>query len=159
MIDSNADNGKLMRRKRMKSNLVSSGTMRSRRMNYFPLRMIISENQPPLFGIMRVPLNRHALRAPPAHPVRDDQARQGKGGKNCRDNPDAQGNSKTADWTGTDIKQHGRRDECGDVGIENSGESARKSCIDGIDRCAAAAHLLANSLIDQHVRVDGDTDS
>ena len=30
-IDSTADTGKLMRRKRMKSNLVSSGTMRSRR--------------------------------------------------------------------------------------------------------------------------------
>ena len=30
-VDSNADMGKLMRRKRMKSNLVSSGTIRSRR--------------------------------------------------------------------------------------------------------------------------------
>jgi hypothetical protein len=35
-IERNADSGKLMRRKRMKSNLVSSGTMRSKRTAQFP---------------------------------------------------------------------------------------------------------------------------
>src|SRR5665213_4463415 len=110
--------GKLMRRKRMKSNLVSSGTMRSRR-TYFSLRMILSENRFPLFGIMRVPLNRNALGAPPAHPGGDDQPRQGEGGEHRGDDADAERDGKAAHRPGADIKQHRSGDEGGDVGVEN----------------------------------------
>ena len=42
-IDSIAEMGKLMRRKRMKSNLVSSGTMRSRRTMDFFQRVSIAD--------------------------------------------------------------------------------------------------------------------
>ncbi len=35
---------------------------------------------------------------------------------------------------------------------------AREAGIDGVDRAWAAAHLFADALIDQHVRVDRDAD-
>src|SRR5471032_714503 len=84
-IDISAEIGKLMRRKRMKSNLVSSGTMRSKRTGYS--------------------LNRYALRAPPPDPISDNEPRQGEGGKNGRDNADAERHGKAAHRAGADIKQ------------------------------------------------------
>src|SRR3972149_10725262 len=152
MIDSSAEIGKLMRRKRMKSNLVSSGTMRSRRMDYFSLRMVLSDlpspaeagvakagTRFPLFGIMRLPLNRNALRATPPDPIGDDQSCHGKGGEHGGDDADAERDGKAAHRAGADIEQHRGGDEGGDIGIENGGERTAESGIDRVDRRAAAA--------------------
>src|SRR3990172_6415760 len=112
MIDSSAEIGKLMRRKRMKSNLVSSGTMRSRRN-----------------GIL---LDGNALRAPPPDPVGDDQSRYGEGGEHGGDDADAERDGEAAHRTGADIEQHRGGDEGGDIGIENGGQRPTKSSIDGV---------------------------
>src|ERR1700755_425618 len=76
-IDSNADTGKLMRRKRMKSNLVSSGTMRSRRTVVLVLRL-------------QCRLDRHDLGALPLHPRRHDQTRQREGREQAGGNADSE---------------------------------------------------------------------
>src|SRR6185312_2271503 len=83
MIDISADTGKLMRRKRMKSNLVSSGTMRSRRTidQSFILRDATSR---------AARLDRHALRTLPAHPIGNDEPRQREGGEYGGDDADAE---------------------------------------------------------------------
>src|SRR3954470_16357802 len=98
MIDNAAETGKLIRRKRMKSNVVSSGTMRSRR--------------------TRGSSNRNDFRALPAHPGRHDQPRQREGREQGRDDADAQRHRESADRAGADEEQHGGGDEGGDVGIE-----------------------------------------
>src|ERR1700686_5636942 len=59
-IKSAAEIGKLTRRKRMKSNLVSSGTMRRRGT---AVSFVLSRGS-----------DRHVLGAAPAHPIGDDQA-------------------------------------------------------------------------------------
>src|SRR6202011_678889 len=112
--------------------------------------MIFSENRSPpriasraasgagFFGIMlRFGSDRHALRAPLAHPPGDDQARQGEGGEHGGDDADAEGDRKAAHRAGTDEEQHEGGDEGGDVGIENGGERAGKSRVDRADRRAA----------------------
>src|SRR5882757_6072123 len=141
-IDSAAEIGKLTRRKRMKSNLVSSGTMRRRRtaVSFVHVRGA----------------DRYALRADPAHPIGDDQAGHRERREQRRDDADAERHREAAHRPGADEEQHGGRDEGGDVGVENGGERTAESGVDRRDGAAAAAHLLADALVDQHVGIDRD---
>src|SRR5262245_59163519 len=104
--------GKLIRRKRIKSNLVSSGTMRRRRMVFSAIS------------------NRNGLRTLPAHPSGNNQACQGEGGEQRGENADAERDGKAADRAGADEEQHGGGDERGDVGIENGRQRAREASVD-----------------------------
>src|SRR3974377_766118 len=135
MIDISADKGKLMRRKRMKSNLVSSGTMRSRR--------TIDQS----FILRAEPRSDwHALRTLPAHPVGDNQAGQGEGGEHRGDDADSERHRETAHRPSADVEQHGGCDEGGDVGVENGGKSAGETGVDRVGRRAAAARLFAGAV-------------
>src|ERR1700722_12643059 len=81
-IDSSAETGKLMRRKRMKSNLVSSGTIRSSGMERcrrtFDSRLCY----------------RQLLRAHPPDPPGHDQTGQGEGGEYGGDDADPERDGK-----------------------------------------------------------------
>src|SRR5438270_4013906 len=99
-----AEIGKLTRRKRMKSNLVSSGTIRSSRTELLS---------------MAADSNRHGLWSLPAHPVGDDQPRQGERGEHRRDDADAKRHRETLYRTGSDGEKHGGRNEGGDVRIQD----------------------------------------
>src|SRR5205814_10459522 len=73
-IDSIADTGKLMRRKRMKSNFVSSGTMRRRRTARLSSGSFYVEHE--LLWNTKCFLqssDRHDARTPQPHPIGDDQ--------------------------------------------------------------------------------------
>src|SRR5271155_403902 len=138
-IDSIAEIGKLMRRKRMKSNLVSSGTMRRRR------KVCLSLGS-----------DWNGARPPHAHPISDNQPGQREGGEQAGENADAERNGEAAHRPGADIEQHRGGDKRRDIGIEDSGERAAEAGIDGIDRAAAGAHLLTDALVDQNVRINRD---
>src|SRR6266446_10546046 len=97
-IERTAEAGKLTRRKRMKSNLVSSGTIRS-------IGMEECKRTGPASRY------RELLRAHPPDPPGDHQPCEGECGEDCRDDPDAERHRETADRTGADEEQHGGRDE------------------------------------------------
>src|SRR5262245_28638390 len=144
-IDSTADVGKLMRRKRMKSNLVSSGTIRSSG------REECRRTLGPLG-------NRELLWARIAHPPGHDESGQGKGREHGGDDADSKRHRKSAHWPGSDEKQDGRRDERGDIGIENGCERAGEARVDRGDRSAAGAHFLADALVDQDIGIHRNAD-
>src|ERR1700759_5001029 len=92
-IDSTAEIGKLIRRKRMKSNLVSSGTMRTAGTSPSTLTMVSATMKTPNAINIQVVVtseiahgsDRHRLRPLPAHPVRHDQACDGERGEHRGD--------------------------------------------------------------------------
>src|SRR6478736_6044375 len=98
-IESSAEIGKLMRRKRVKSKCVSSGTIRSEGNRPSALTTVSTAIRTP--SAMRTKwvkaafLDRHRLRPLPAHPPRHDQAGQGKRGKNRGDDADPERHRKT----------------------------------------------------------------
>src|SRR3954453_14694538 len=112
MIESKAEIGKLMRRKRVKSKWVSSGTMRSGGSR--------SSTATTVSTAIRIPSpirtrcvtkgsafsNRHALRPLPPYPGHDDQAGQRKRGENRGDDANAQCHRKTAHRSGANVEQH-----------------------------------------------------
>src|SRR3954464_12776991 len=155
-IDSKAEIGKLMRRKRVKSKCVSSGTMRSggnRSSTATTVSTTIRTASP--IRIQWVTKgsvsDRHGLRPLPSHPAGDDQPGQRERGEHRGDNADAKGHGKSAHRPGADVEQHRGGDEGGDVGIQNSRQRALEAGVDRGDRVAPATQLLADSLIDQHV--------
>src|SRR5258707_9190307 len=101
-IDSNAEIGKLMRRKRVKSNLVLSGTMRSDGSRPSAATTVSTAMRTPSPIRTRCVTkgsafsDRHALRPLPPHPARDDQAGQRKRGENRGDDADAQCHGEAA---------------------------------------------------------------
>src|SRR5258708_22809354 len=117
-IESSAEIGKLMRRNRVKSNLVSSGTMRSDGSRPRQLTTVSTTIRMP--SPMRTKCvtadsafsNRHALRPLPPHPTRDDQAGEQKRGENRDDDPAAERQRNTALRPGADIAPHRAR-HCG----------------------------------------------
>src|SRR6266581_6658053 len=117
-IERTAEAGKLTRRKRMKSNLVSSGTRRS-----------IGIEECKRTG--QASRDRKLLWAHPPDPPGDHQPREGECGEDGRDDADAKRHRKAADWPGADEEQHGSRDESRDVGVEDGRE---RPCKPGIDR-------------------------
>src|SRR5215217_2721664 len=123
-IDSTAEIGKLMRRKRVKSNFVSSGTIRIAGMTPAMLRTVRTRmNAPSAMMIQNVTCayssNRHDFGPLPAHPHRNDQPRHRERGEDGGDDADAERDGKAADGTRADEEQNGSRDKGGDVGVEN----------------------------------------
>src|SRR6202011_2907066 len=163
-IESAAEIGKLMRRKRVKSKCVLSGTIRSDGSRPSALTTVSTAMRTP--SPMRTKCvtadsafsNRHALRPLPPHPGRHDQAGKRKRGENRGDNADAERHGEAAHRPGADIEQHRRGDERGDIGIEDRRQGAGKAGVDGVDGAAARAYFLADALIDQHVRIHRDAD-
>src|SRR5438132_9733180 len=102
-----------MRRKRMKSNLVSSGTMRRCGITPRTTSAQTTTTMPTPTANRRysTALSRwsdwHVPRTPPPHPIRHDQAGQGEGGEDRRDDADTESDGKTPHGTGTDEKQNG----------------------------------------------------
>src|SRR5580704_18388755 len=152
-----------MRRKRMKSNLVSGGMMCSRGINpsaattlraAMPMRTAHVKIE--VKAGVSAASDRHALRPDQSNPPGDDQSRQRKGGEQRGHNAEAERDGKSAHRPGTDKEQHSRGDERRDVGVEDGRKRAREPGVDGSDGRAAAADLLAYALIDQHIRVDRD---
>src|ERR1700712_5226324 len=139
-IDSSAEIGKLMRRNRVKSNLVSSGTMRSAGSQPNALTMLSTTMRAasPMRTICVTACsaisNRHAGRPLPAHPGRDDQTGDGEGGEDRGDDADAERHGEAAHRTGPDVEQHGSGDEGGDVGIQDGRQRAFEAGIDRRDR-------------------------
>src|SRR6476620_3020868 len=133
-IDSSAEIGKLMRRKRVKSKCVLSGTMRSDGSKPSALTTLSTTITIPspirTKCVTSAFLDRHAVRPLPSHPGGDDQAGQLKRGENRGDDADAERHGKTADWTGADIEQHGGGDEGGDIGIQNRRQRALEARVD-----------------------------
>src|SRR6266403_4765960 len=163
-IESSAEIGKLMRRKRVKSNLVSSGTIRSEGRRPSALTTVSTAMRTP--SPMRTKCvtagsafsNRHGLWPLPSHPTRDDQAGKRKRGENRGNDADAERDGEAAHRPGADVEQHGGGDEGGDVGIEDCRQSALEAGVDRRNRRASAAQFLADALIDQHVGVYRDAD-
>src|SRR5436305_1449247 len=163
-IERKAEIGKLMRRKRVKSKCVSSGTMRSGGSRSSTATTVSTAIRIP--SPMRIQWvtkgsafsDRHALRPLPPYPGRNDQAGQRKRGENRGDDADAERHGKAAHRAGADVEQHGGGDEGRDVGIENGCERAREARVDRRDCGASAAHFLANALIDQHVGIHRNAD-
>src|SRR5262245_61941596 len=101
-----------MRRKRMKSNFVSSGT--SRRCGITPRTTsahttAMTARRTATSRYSTAPLaesDRHVPRPPQPHPPGHDQPRQGEGGENGRDDADAERNCEAAYRTGADEEQH-----------------------------------------------------
>src|SRR3954465_9757186 len=130
MIESKAEIGKLMRRKRVKSKWVLSGTMRSGGSRSSTATTVSTAMRTP--SPMRTRCvtkgsafsNRHALRPLPSHPASDDQAREQERGENRGDNADTERHGEAAHRPGADIEQHRGGDEGGDVGIENGRQRA-----------------------------------
>src|SRR5258708_20759517 len=124
-IESNAEIGKLMRRKGVKSKCVLSGTIRSDGSQPKQLTTVSTAIRMP--SPIRTKCvttgsafsNRHALRPLPPHPGRHDQAGKGKGGEHRGDDADAERHGEAAHRAGADIEQHGSGDESGDVGIQD----------------------------------------
>src|SRR3954453_61716 len=164
IIESNAEIGKLMRRKRVKSKCVSSGTMRSGGNRSSRATAVSTAMRTPSPMRTRcVPKrsassNRHALRPLPSDPARDDQAREQKRGENRGDDADAECHGEAAHRPGADVEQHRGVDEGGDVGIQDGRQRAFESGVDCGDRVAAAAQFLADAFIDQHVGIHRDAD-
>src|ERR1700732_1748317 len=161
-IESSAEIGKLMRRKRVKSNLVSSGTIRSDGIRPSALTTVSTAMRTP--NPMRTKCvtagsafsNRHGLRPLPSHPARDDQTGKRERGENRSDDADAERDGEAAHRAGADVEQHGGGDEGGDVGIEDCRQSALEAGVDRRNRRASAAQFLADGLVDQHVRIQRD---
>src|SRR6185437_14095760 len=120
-IDSSAEIGKLMRRKRVKSKCVSSGTIRSDGSQPKQLTMVSTTMRAPSpsktkwVTVGSALSNRHVLRPLPPHPCRDDQPGHLECGKHRRNDADAERDGEAAHWAGADIKQHGGGDERRDV--------------------------------------------
>src|SRR6266852_8198389 len=98
-IDSSAEIGKLMRRKRVKSKCVLSGTIRSDGSRPKQLTTVSTAIRTP--SPMRTKcvkagsgLDRHALRPLPSHTARDDQAGERERGENRGDDADAERHGK-----------------------------------------------------------------
>src|SRR6476659_2735898 len=161
-IDSSAEIGKLMRRKRVKSKCVLSGTTRragSRPSALTTLSTTITMPSPIRTKcVTSAFLDRHAVRPLPSHPGGDDQAGQLKGSENRGDDADAERHGKTTDRTGADIEKHGGGDEGGDIGVEDRRQRALEAGVDRGNRVAAAAQFLPDALIDQDVGIDRDAD-
>src|SRR5437588_6300 len=102
--------------------------------------------------------NRKPLRARPSDPPRNDQPRQGESREHRRDDADAERHGKTTHRPGPDEEQHRRRDESGDVGIENGRERTREASVDGSNRRTPGADLFPDALVDEHVAVDRNAD-
>src|SRR6185437_13448784 len=125
MIDSIAEIGKLMRRNRVKSKWVLSGTIRSDGSQPKQLTTVSTTMRAPSPRRTRCVTrrsawsNRHALRPLPPHPSRDNQPGQRKRGKDRGDDADAERDVEAAHRSGADVEQHRGGDEGGDVGIEN----------------------------------------
>src|SRR3954453_5149423 len=164
MIESKAEIGKLMRRKRVKSKWVSSGTMRSGGSRSSTATTVSTAIRIP--SPMRIQWvtkgsafsDRHALRPFPPYPGRNDQAGQRKRGENRGDDADAKRHGKTAHRSGADVEQHCGGDEGGDVGIQDRRQRALEAGIDRRNRVTAAAEFLADALVDQHVGIHRDAD-
>src|ERR1700727_295216 len=92
-IDSSAEIGKLMRRKRMKSNLVSSGTMRSRRTSYLSNRVF---SLPRIHVAASFSSDRHHAGPPHPDPIGDDQSGQRECGEQRGENADTERHGKAA---------------------------------------------------------------
>src|SRR3978361_125041 len=122
-IESKAEIGKLMRRKRVKSKCVSSGTMRnggSRSSTATTVSTAIRTASPMRTRCVTKDSacsDRHALRPLPPHPARDDQAGQRKRGENRGDDADAERHGEAAHRSGADVEQHGGGDGGGEAGI------------------------------------------
>src|SRR5438128_1733800 len=97
-IERTAEAGKLTRRKRMKSNLVSSGPIRSSGMGE-------SKRTRPASRY------RELLRAHPPDPPGDHQPREGECSEDGRDDADAERHRKATNRAGADEEQHGGRDK------------------------------------------------
>src|SRR5947209_7919921 len=111
-IESTAEIGKLMRRNRVKSKCVSSGTILSGGSRSSTATTVSATIRTPSpMRIQWVTKNsafsdRHGLRPLPPHPARDDQAGQRKGGENRGDDADAERHGKTAHRAGADVEQY-----------------------------------------------------
>src|SRR4030081_34329 len=162
-IESAAEIGKLMRRKRVKSKCVSSGTIRNDGSRPSALTTVSTAIRTP--RAMRTKcvtagsaLDRHALRPLPPYPPRDNQAGQRKRRENRGDDADTERHGEAAHRAGADIEQHGGGDEGSDIGIENRRQRAPEPGVDRGDRVASAAQFLADALIDQNIGVDRNAD-
>src|ERR1700745_2289863 len=136
--------GKLKRRKRMKSNFVSSGTIRRRRTASFQLRLYFTlsmEHSGRANVLLRCSYGNNAW-TPHPYPKGDDETGQGEGCEQRRDDADPERHRKAAHRAGADIEQNGGGDECGDVGIENGGKRPRKAGVEGVDCGAGGGSLL-----------------
>src|ERR1700709_2299503 len=109
-IESAAEIGKLIRRKRVKSKCVSSGTMRSGGSRSSTATTVSTAIRTPSPMRTRCVTNdsafsdRHGLRPLPSHPARDDQAGQRKRGENRGDDADAQCYGEDAAPAGHDVE-------------------------------------------------------
>src|SRR3954467_5932395 len=153
-IESAAEIGNEIRRKRVKSKWVSSGTMRSggsRSSTATTVSTAIRMPSPIRTSCVKAGSGLsdwHGLRPLPSDPAGDDQAGQGKGGEHGGDDADAERHGQAANRTGPDVEQHRGSDEGGDVGIENRRQRASEAGVDRRNRGAAAAQFLADALID-----------
>ena len=64
---------------------------------------------------------------------------------------------ETADRTGTHKEQDHTGDQRSKVGVEDSGEGVAVAGVDGLLHALAGTQLFLDTLIDQHVGVDGGT--
>src|SRR3954447_16123984 len=160
-IESKAEIGKLMRRKRVKSKCVLSGTMRSGGSRSSTATTVSATIRTPSpIRIQWVTKNsvsdRHGLRPLPSHPAGDDQPGQRERGEHRGDDADAERHGEAAHRPGADVKQHRGGDEGGDVGIQDGRQRALEAGVDRGNRVAPAAQFLADALVDQHVGIHRD---
>src|SRR3984893_12339927 len=164
IIESSAEIGKLMRRKRVKSKCVLSGTIRSD--GKIPSTLTTDSTAMRTPSPMRIKCvtagsacsNRYALRPLPPHPASYDQPGKRKRREHRGDDADAERHGEATHRTGADIEQHGGGDEGGDVGVQDRRQRALEAGVDRGNRVASAAQFFADALVDQHVGIDRDAD-
>src|ERR1700733_9224123 len=86
------------------------------------------------------------------HPIKN-HARDKHCGKQIRQQPEGQCGGKPFDRAGAEHEQDGRRNDGGDVGVDDRNPGVAETLFDGRGRRFAVAQLLADALKNQHIRI------
>ena len=89
--------------------------------------------------------------------VLDDHAGHENGGEQGGEDTDDQRGGETLDRTGTEDVEDESGDEGGDVTVDDSGVRILETLVNGHAHALAGAHLLTDTLVNNHVRVNGHT--
>src|SRR3546814_1001996 len=108
----------------------------------------------PYTTLFRSAVSYHQLhRAFGTKPAGHHQPRDRHGGEHRRCDADRQNDGKSLDRAGTEDDHDDGRAQIGDVGVPDRAACFLIARLDGLDDAAPASLLLADALVDEHVRV------
>ncbi len=100
------------------------------------------------------PLDIDRRRAIGPQPMGDEHARDGNCGEDAGDDPDGQHHREALDRARAEPEHQRRGDDIGDVGVENRAAGLGIAEFDRLERPPPAFQFLADTLVDQYVRID-----